>query len=68
MLVMVEHFSKWIEHVALSQNSVELAAITFLDRVLACFGAPAKVLTNQGREFLGAFEIGMLCMCALAMF
>ena len=27
-----------------------------LDRVLACFGASAEVLTNQGREFLGAFE------------
>ena len=56
VLVMVEHFSKWIELVALPQNSSELAAATFLDRVLARFGAPAEVLTNQGREFLGPFE------------
>ena len=53
---MVEHFSKWIELVALLQNSSELAATAFLDRVLARFGALAEVLTDQGREFLGAFE------------
>ena len=35
VLVMVEHFSKWIELVALPQNSSELAATAFLDRVLA---------------------------------
>ena len=63
VLVMVEHFSKWIELVALPQNSSELAATAFLDGVLARFGAPAKVLTDQGREFLGAFE--ELCMQAL---
>ena len=49
-------FSKWIEFVALLQNSAELAAAAFLDQVLARFGAPVEVLTDQGREFLGAFE------------
>ena len=63
VLVMVEYFSKWIELIALPQNSSELAAGVFLDRVLARFGAPAEVLTDQGREFLGAFE--ELCMQAL---
>ena len=41
---------------ALSRNSVELAAATFLNRVLTCFGAPTEVLTDQWKEFLGAFE------------
>lgn len=63
VLVMVEHFSKWIELVALLQNSSKLAAMAFLDRVLACFGALAEVLTDQGREFLGAFKA--LCTKAL---
>ena len=52
VLVMVEHFSKWIELVALLQNSSELAAAAFLDRVQARFGAPTKVLTDQGGSFL----------------
>ena len=30
--------------------------MAFFDRVLARFGAPAEVLTDQGREFLGSFE------------
>jgi len=33
VLVMVEHFSKWIELVALSKNSLELATVAFLDHV-----------------------------------
>lgn len=49
VLVMVEHFSKWIELVALPQNLSEFAAMEFLDQILARFGAPAEVLTNQGR-------------------
>ena len=56
VLVMVEYFSKWIKLVALPQNSAKLAATTFLDYVLARFRASVEVLTDQGREFLGAFE------------
>ena len=53
---MVEHFSKLIELIALPQNSSELTAMAFFDRLLACFRVPAQVLTNQRREFLGFFE------------
>ena len=63
MLVMVEHLSKWIELVALPQNSLKSAAMAFLDWVLARFGAPAEVLTYQGRNFIGSFEA--LCTKAL---
>ena len=45
------------------QNSSKLTAATFLDRVLARFGAPAEVLTDQRREFLGSFN--ELCIKAL---
>ena len=41
VVVMVEHFNKWIELMALLQNSSKLAMAPFLDRVLARFGAPA---------------------------
>ena len=46
VLVMVEHFSKWIELVALLDKGSEGAAIAFLDRVLSHFGAPIEVLTD----------------------
>jgi transposase InsO family protein len=42
--------------VALPDKFSEGAAYSFLDHVLSRFGAPAEVLTNQGREFLGEFQ------------
>jgi transposase-like protein len=42
--------------VALPDKFSEGAAYSFLDRVLSRFGAPAEVLTDQGREFLGEFQ------------
>jgi hypothetical protein len=56
VLVMIEHFSKWIELVALPDKFNEGAAYSFLDRVLSRFGALAELLTDQGREFLGEFQ------------
>ena len=46
VMMMVEHFSKWIELVAQRQNSSELAAMVFFDRLVARFGALAEVLTD----------------------
>jgi hypothetical protein len=46
VLVMIEHFSKWLELVALLDKFSEGAAYSFLDRVLSRFGAPAEVLTD----------------------
>jgi hypothetical protein len=56
VLVMIEHFSKWIELVALPNKFNKGAAYSFLDCVLSRFGAPAEVLTDQEREFLGEFH------------
>lgn len=50
VLLIVEHFSKWIEFI--TSNSSSLLAATILDHVLACFGAPAEVLADQIIEFL----------------
>jgi hypothetical protein len=63
VLVMVEHFSKWIELVPSPDKSSEGVAYAFLDRVLSHFGAPAEVLTDQGIEFQGEFQV--LCDKAL---
>ncbi len=63
VLVMVEHFSKWIELVPSPDKSSEGVAYAFLNRVLSHFGALAKVLTNQGTKFQGEFQV--LCDKAL---
>jgi hypothetical protein len=51
VLVMVQHFSKWIELVPSPDKSNEGVAYVFLDRVLSHFGAPTEVLTDQGTKF-----------------
>jgi hypothetical protein len=63
VLVMIEHFSKWIELVALPDKFSEGATYSFLDRILSRFGALAGVLIDQGREFLCEFQ--KLCEQAL---
>ncbi len=51
VLVMVEHFSKWIELVPSLDKSSEGVTYAFLDKVFSHFGAPAEVLIDQGMEF-----------------
>jgi transposase-like protein len=63
VLVMVEHFSKWIKLVPSPDKSSEGVAYAFFDRVLSHFGAPAEVLTDQGMKFQGEFQV--LCDKAL---
>jgi hypothetical protein len=63
VLVMVEHFSKWIELVPSSNKSNEGVVYAFPNRMLSHFGAPAEVLTDQGMEFQGEFQV--LCDKAL---
>jgi hypothetical protein len=60
---MIEHFSKWLELVALSDCSSEGTTYAFLDRVLNRFGVPIKVFIDQGIKLCGEFQ--ELCEKAL---
>jgi len=63
MLVMVKHFSKWIELVPSPDKSNKAIAYAFLDRVFNHFCATTEVLIDQGTEFQGEFQV--LCDNAL---
>jgi transposase InsO family protein len=54
VMVMIKHFTKWVELVPISEKSSFYTA-TALKGVLTRFGAPAEVLTDQGEEFQGEF-------------
>jgi hypothetical protein len=56
VLVMVEHFSKWLELVPLSNCSNEGASYAFLDKVFSRFGALVKVFTDLNTKFCGEFQ------------
>ena len=56
IMVMIEHFSKWVELVALPQKTARFTAAAFNSCVLSRYGAPAECLTDQGTEFRGEFQ------------
>jgi hypothetical protein len=55
-MIMIEHFSKWVELLALLDKSSHSTNQAFLQQVLSRFGACAKCLTNQGSKFKGEFQ------------
>jgi hypothetical protein len=56
VVVMIEHFTKRVELVPISEKSSFYIA-TALKGVLTQFGAPAEVLSDQGEEFQGEFAV-----------
>jgi hypothetical protein len=53
---MIEHFSKWVELVALPNKSSHSTGRTFLQQVLSRFGACAECLIDQGSQFKREFQ------------
>jgi hypothetical protein len=55
-MIMIEHFSKWVEVVALPNKSSHNTNQAFLQQVLSRFKACAKCLIDQGSKFRGEFQ------------
>jgi hypothetical protein len=55
-MIIIEHFSKWVELFALPNKSSHSTNRAFLQQVLNRFGACVKCLTDQGSEFKGEFQ------------
>ena len=55
-MVMIEHFSKWVEVVVIPSRESGETVRMFRQYVLCRYGAPAEVLTDQGIEFPGEFQ------------
>jgi transposase InsO family protein len=55
-MIMIEHFSKWVELVALPDISSHNTSQALLQQVLSRFGACAECLSDQGSKFRGKFQ------------
>jgi transposase InsO family protein len=55
-MIMIEHFSKWIELVVLPNKSSYSTSQALLQQVLSRFGAYDECLTYQGSQFRGKFQ------------
>ncbi len=56
IMIMIEHFSKWVELVVLLDKSSHNTSQAFLQQVLNRFGACAECLIDQGSKFKGEFQ------------
>jgi hypothetical protein len=56
IMIMIEHFSKWVELVTLPDKSSHNISRAFLQQVLSRFGACDECLTDQGSKFRGEFQ------------
>jgi hypothetical protein len=55
-MIMIEHFSKWVELIVLPDKSSHNTSQVFLQQHLSGFRACVECLTNQGSEFKGEFQ------------
>jgi hypothetical protein len=55
-MIMIEHFSKWVEFVVLPDKSSHSINHVFLQQVLSRFGACIECLIDQGSKFKGKFQ------------
>ena len=53
VLVCIEHCTKWVELIPLPSKSSSHVATAFLENILARYGVPGEVITDQGTEFQG---------------
>ena len=51
ILVMSDHFTKWVEAVPMTNQRAKTVAKAFVDEVVTRHGVPSKLLTDQGRNF-----------------
>jgi len=56
VMILVEHFTKFVDAVAIPDKSAVTTAQVFLERVLCQFGNCAEVVTDGGSEFAGEFS------------
>ena len=51
VLVMSDHFTKWVEAVPMASQCADTVGRAFVDHVITRHGIPDRILTDQGRNF-----------------
>ncbi|GFX80584.1 retrovirus-related Pol polyprotein from transposon 412 [Trichonephila clavipes] len=52
VLVITDHFSKWAEIIPLKRASARVIADNFFDNYISRFGAPIKLISDNGSQFI----------------
>ncbi|KFM63797.1 Retrovirus-related Pol polyprotein from transposon 297, partial [Stegodyphus mimosarum] len=60
LLVIVDHFSKWVELIPLKRASAKVVADSFLNKYILRYGCPARVISDNGPQFVSS-TFKMMC-------
>ncbi|GFY23073.1 retrovirus-related Pol polyprotein from transposon 17.6 [Trichonephila clavipes] len=52
VLVITDHFSKWVEIIPLKKASARVIEDNFFDNYISRFGAPIKLISDNGFQFM----------------
>ncbi|GFT06373.1 retrovirus-related Pol polyprotein from transposon 412 [Trichonephila clavipes] len=52
VLVIIDHFRKWAEIIPLKKTSARVIADNFFDNYISRFGAPVKLISDNGPQFI----------------
>ena len=61
ILVITDHFSKYVELIAMQQPNAANVAEAFVQRWALRYGPPQRLLTDNGPEFKNATLVGKVC-------
>jgi len=53
ILTTTDYFTRWLE-VVLLKNAIEKEILNFLEDLVACFGPPKTIISDNTRAFLGS--------------
>ena len=53
LLVITDHFTKWVEAFPLANQTAETIATILIDEIFARYGVPENILTDRGKNFIG---------------
>ena len=62
VLVIIDHFTKWVELIPLFTQDAADVAQAFYDRIICRFGCPRRFLTDQGSQFKSQLINALCCL------
>jgi len=54
IITIIDIFSKWAEAIPVRNHTAEVVAKALMEKIICKFGAPLRILSDQGREFESA--------------
>ncbi|GFV82692.1 retrovirus-related Pol polyprotein from transposon opus [Trichonephila clavipes] len=62
-LTCIDRFSRWMEAIPIPEITAEIVVRAFYEKWICRFGVPAKLVTDQGRQFEAELFRSIAAIC-----